>query len=472
MGVKKILFIASATQFACYPPSGILSIAAFIREHNIDVEIIDYSGLEIDAKKVERDIIRSNAEMVALGVLTGPGITRAMMISDVAKKLGKYIVWGGPHATVLPEMTLSYRSVDAVILGEGEYALLELINYIENNREGEKPKGVWIKEDNKIVTSPAQDKFIDMNKKPMPAWGLLKNIDRYFPYKKHNLVIIEATRGCPYRCGFCHHASDDVKNYGGFYREVSADKVMEQFNYISGLTKKHIDRMDIGGDLHLTNERYSKRFIQDMIVIGNDVKWLSVSRFDLMTNEIAEMLPQAGCEGIMLGVESGSKRIQGMLGKMVDLPKAVKVAKTLRKNYVLLTNTYMMGHPDETIDELKATLYYLKKIPADQNLLQIYRPFPGTPYFNVFIQKNKVNVPRRLEDYNTFGVLGHHANISRIPTNMLYREFYRVNLIEQGKHLINLQKYYWRNKMYGQFVDGMKNNKFTFKVKEYLAVGR
>ena len=470
MRVKKILFIAPATQFAAYPPSGILGIAAFIKEHNIDVEVIDYSGLEIERKRVEKDVLKSGADLVALGVLTGPGITRAMMISDVAHSMGRYVVWGGPHATVLPEMTLSYKSVDAVILGEGEYALLELIHYLEN--KGEKPKGVWIKENNEIFTAPAQDKFIDMNKKPMPGWELLKNIDRYFPYKKHNLVIIEATRGCPYRCGFCHHASDDVKDYGGFYREVSADKVMEQFNYISSLTKKHVDRMDIGGDLHLTNERYSKKFIQDMIVIGENVKWLSVSRFDLMTNEIAEMLPQAGCEGIMLGVESGSKRIQGMLGKMVDLPKAVKVAKTLRKNYVLLTNTYMMGHPDETIDELKATLYYLKKIPADQNLLQIYRPFPGTPYFNVFIQKNKVNVPRRLEDYNTFGVLGHHANISRIPTNMLYREFYRVNLVEQGKHLINLQKYYWRNKMYGQFVDGMKNNKFTFKVKEYLAVGR
>jgi len=161
-----------------------------------------------------------------------------------------------------------------------------------------------------------------------------------------------------------------------------------------------------------------------------------------------------------------------VLNLEVDLPKAVKVAKTLRKNHVLLTNTYIMGHPDETINELTLTLMYMKKIPADQNLLQIYRPFPGTPYFNVFISRNKVSIPKRLEDYNTFGVLGHHANISKIPTKMLYKEFYRTNLFEQTKHLVNLQRYYWRNSMYGQFFDSMKNNKFTFKLKEYLAVGR
>ena len=235
---------------------------------------------------------------------------------------------------------------------------------------------------------------------------------------------------------------------------------------------RHVDRMDIGGDLHLTNERYSKKFIQDMTEIGGGVKWLSVSRFDLMTKEIAEMLSAGGCDGLMLGVESGSSRIQKMLGKMVDIEKAAVVAKTLRKNKILLTNTYMMGHPDETMEELKLTLQYMKRIQADQNLLQIYRPFPGTPYFDVFLQRNKVEVPSKLEDYSTFGVLGHHANISKIPTHVLYREFYRINMLEQTRHLINMQRYYWRNQMYSQFFDGVKNNKFTFKLKEYLAVGR
>ena len=367
-------------------------------------------------------------------------------------------------------LLVSFSFAFAVILGEGEYALRDLLLYLQ--QQGEKPHGVWLKENGSILGGIPQEKFIDMNTKPMPAWELLKNFDRYFPYKKHNLVIIEATRGCPYRCGFCHHANDDVKDYGGFYREVQAAKVMEQFDYVLSLTKRHVDRMDIGGDLHLTNERYSKKFIQDMTQIGGGAKWLSVSRFDLMTEEIAEGLAAAGCEGMMLGVESGSKRIQKMLGKMVELDRASKVAKILRKNKILLTNTYMMGHPDETLEELRMTLLYMKKIPADQNLLQIYRPFPGTPYFDVFLSRFKVKIPSRLEDYTTFGVLGHHANISKIPTDALYRAFYRVNLWEQTRHLVNMQRYYWRNQMYSQFFDGMKNNKFTFKLKEYLAVGR
>jgi radical SAM superfamily enzyme YgiQ (UPF0313 family) len=197
--------------------------------------------------------------------------------------------------------------------------------------------------------------------------------------------------------------------------------------------------------------------------------WYSVSRFDLLSQEVAEMLPQSGCESIMLGVESGSERIQKLLGKKIDLEKARNITKTLRKNKVLVTNTYMMGHPDETLDELKLTLQFMKKIPADQNLLQIYRPFPGTPYFNIFMSRHDVNIPTKLEDYSTFGVLGYHANISKIPTKKLYKEFYRINMIEQSKHLVNLQRYYWRNGMYKQFFDGFKNNRFTYKLKEFVS---
>ena len=71
---------------------------------------------------------------------------------------------------------------------------------------------------------------------------------------------MESHRGCPYRCAFCHHASEDVKDYGGKYRSLGAARIMEEFNFIISLTNKHVDRMDIAGDLHVSGPSYAEKF--------------------------------------------------------------------------------------------------------------------------------------------------------------------------------------------------------------------
>lgn len=468
MKFQKILFIAAATEFGAYPPLGILSVAAYIREKGFEVGVIDYSGLKITKERIRKDILKHNPDMVAIGVLTGPGLTRAIMVSDVAKELNKNVVWGGPHPTILPHLTLSHSTIDAVIMGEGEYSLEEYIAYL--NGSNQEPKGMGLKIDGKIKITPAQDRFIDIDTKPMPSWELIKDIDKYFPYSKHNYVLLEANRGCPYKCGFCHHANEDVKSYGGKFRNMSAKRLLEQFDYVKTLTKKHISRMDIGGDMHLTNQSFTEKFVKELKDSGRNVGWHTVSRFDVMTEKMVDLIADAGCEGIMLGCESGSPRIQKMLGKTINLEKAKRITKKLRDNGIMVTVTYMMGHPDETLEEINLTKKFMKEISADQNLLQIYRPFPGTPYFDLCLREHKLQMPKSLKEYVTFGVLGHHANISKVPVSILLREFYKENAYEQTRYFINQQRFFLKRQMYDQFFDHFKNNKFTFKIKEFLTV--
>ena len=140
----------------------------------------------------------------------------------------------------------------------------------------------------------------------------------------------------------------------------------------------------------------------------------------------------------------------------------------IRKNKIFLTNTYIFGHPSESEEELNMTLDYIKKIPADENIIQIYRPMPGTPYFDLCIERKKVQVPNKLEGWSGFGVLGNDINVSDIPTKKLLSIYYKTNLVEQSKFIINQQKYCLRNRMYKKFLKNFINNRFTFKLKEFM----
>ena len=174
------------------------------------------------------------------------------------------------------------------------------------------------------------------------------------------------------------------------------------------------------------------------------------------------------CVRVLLGVESGSERIQKMNNKIVKYDRAIKIAKILRKRKIFLTNAYIFGHPTETEDELRKTIKFIKNIPADENLIQLYRPMPGTPYFKICTEKKKFKIPDKLEEWSGSGVLGHDVNVSEIPDKVLFSNYYKTNAVEQSKYWLNQQRFFLRNKMYSKFIRNFMENRFTFKLKEFL----
>lgn len=463
--MKKILLIEPGARHTLYPPIGLMHLAAVLRD-KYQIVIKDYSGEEIDSYKIKKDMESINPFIVGIRVLTGPPIPRALEISRIAKELNKIVVWGGPHPTILPEQTLKNPLIDAVVIGEGEITFQNLLKHYEGKKVN--LDGTGIKIQGRIKIMPAPKKFVKLDEVPLPAWDLLENIDRYFPYKKNNSIPISTTRGCAFKCGFCHNSNSNVKCYLGPYRIADPKRAIEEFKFVQGLTKNKIEVLDVGEDLHLVSKDYAKRFCEVLNKSGLKLKWITAARYQVLDQELIKMIKDSGCVSIMLGVESGSKRIQKLNNKVIDLEKAIEIAKNIRKNGIFLRNTYIFGHPTETLEELKETINYIKKIPADENLIQLYRPMPGTPYFDLSILKNKVKVPDNLEGWKGFGVLGNDLNVSDVPDKILFSEFYRINFFQQIFYWINQQRFFLRNGLKEEFLNNFINNRFTFKLKEYL----
>lgn len=462
---KKILLIEPGARYTLYPPIGLMHLAAVLRDE-YEICIKDYSGEEIIEEEIRRDIEKINPFIVGVRVLTGPPIPRAILVSKVAKKLGKIVVWGGPHPTILPEQSLREEYIDSVVIGEGEHTFKQLIKYYEGKKI--KLEGVGIKTENKIKITPASKYYINLDKLPMPAWDLVDNVDKYFPNKEHNMLPISTTRGCAFKCGFCHNSNKNVKEYLGCYRIANPKRAIDEYKFVQSLIKNKIDILDVGEDLHLVSADYAKRFCNEMKNSGLNLKWFTAARYQTLTKEIIDLIADSGCIRVLLGVESGSERIQQMNNKVVKFDYAKEIAKYLRKRGIFVTNAYIFGHPTETEEELKRTIHFIKEIPADENLIQLYRPMPGTPYFQICVEEGKVKVPNKLEDWGGFGVLGHDVNISEVPNKVLFSNFYKINAIQQSKYWINQQRFFLKHNMYEKFFRNLIDNRFTFKLKEFM----
>ncbi len=466
MKINKILLIEVGTKLSIFPPLGLMCIASVIRD-KYKIIIKDYSGKKIDEQSVKRDIEKINPEIIGLHVLTGPHIPRALIISKIAKKFGKIVIWGGPHPTVLPEQTIKNEYIDAVVIGEGEYAFQDLLKYFEGKLK--KPLGCGIKEkvrgEEKIKIMLPQKKFVDFKKLPLPSWDLLENINRYFPEKRHNVLPLSTTRSCIYKCGFCHNSNENVKRYLGHYRIAEPQRGIKEYKFVQSLIKNKIDYLDVGEDLHLISYDYAKKFCEAIEKSGEkNLMWNTSTRYEMINKKIIDLIAAYNCKRVLLGIESGSKRLQELNGKIVEFNRTKKLAKYMRKKKLFVTNAYIFGHPTETAEELKMSLKYIKEVPADENLIQLYRPMPGTPYFKICQESKKLKVPKKLEGWKGFGILGHDVNVSKISDKFLFSTFYKTNAWQQTKYIFNLQRYYLQNNFYIKFFKNIIDNRFTFKL--------
>ncbi|MEM1667015.1 MAG: cobalamin-dependent protein [Nitrososphaerota archaeon] len=204
--VKSVVGISS-------PPLGLAYLASMIKDEH-EVKIIDSNVLNYGFEDIKKELKNFGPDIVGI-TSTTPSIYEAYKVADIAKKVNEncIVVIGGPHVTFLPEEVLmECKSIDIVVLGEGEETFRELVNAVERGLPLEDVKGITFRKHEKIVVTKPRPPIKDLDEIPFPSLDIL-------PVEKYELqgvkyMPIMSSRGCPFRCYFC--ASSRI--FGGCWR--------------------------------------------------------------------------------------------------------------------------------------------------------------------------------------------------------------------------------------------------------------
>jgi radical SAM superfamily enzyme YgiQ (UPF0313 family) len=139
------------------------------------------------------------------------------------------------------------------------------------------------------------------------------------------------------------------------------------------------------------------------ISISNiNIDFLTLSKMD---GKDFTMLQRAGCRRLPIAVESGSKKIQKLLRKPVDVERLLEINRDLKKFDMALHYAFMMGFPTETEEDLAESISLAFKLldenPKADISFNIFTPFPGTELFDMTV-KNGLRAPERVEDWFSF----------------------------------------------------------------------
>ena len=389
----------------CTLANGLLYIAATLERAGHEVQI--YDGF-VDERKPE-DFVDFAPAVIGFSVIAGPYLEGSIVQSKRFKEIlpDVKIVWGNLQPTVLPAQTVVEPYVDFVIMGAGEYTMLDLVQHLETGSPSlPEIKGLGYKLDGLPTINERRPFIKHLDELPDPAWHLVK-MERY------SEIGLSTSRGCAYRCAYCYHSAFDR----GYASELSAERVVEQLERVQKLYGAKFIRFN--EDNFAFNRKRLRQVCKLLIERKSRVKWACESRADLSEADVA-LMAKAGCVAMGLGPETGSQRMLDFIQKGISLEQMEKTFWLLTKYKIRMVIYLIYGFPTETVEDMRATRAMLDRLDNPAYLLSRFIPIPGSKLYDYCVEHNLIQQPQRLEEWPEFIVShGHKINLSQVPQSMI-----------------------------------------------------
>jgi anaerobic magnesium-protoporphyrin IX monomethyl ester cyclase len=370
------------------PPIGLMYIAAALENAGFSVKMLDNYLMKKSVEEVKKLVKEINPAIV--GITCGSATFRRCI--ETSKSIKEAlpsckIVVGGWHASYVPDSLLETPEIDYVIMGEGEKAVTKLANCIMNGDEAEAAKipGVALKSAGKHIKNPPE--FIEnMDEIPYPARHLLplELYDRTIEYLNVKPAdVMSISRGCVYHCGFC----ETRKLWGNICRGFSPKRIIGE---IKDLKKRYGTK-----GIYFINDNFTLRRKQTlelcelMVKEKLDLEWVCDTRVDLVDQELLAAMKSAGCKTIWFGVESGSQKVLKRIGRDTTLEQIEKAFKLCRKNGIQTACSFMLGVPDETLEDMEASLKFAKRLNPDWCIFNVFIANPDSKLYQELLDSKK-----------------------------------------------------------------------------------
>jgi len=376
-------------------PVGILSLAAVLEAKGLQPEVVDLNRVYYEwQQKSKRNQDSSKADFCSFAgdyfadrdfdffgfstVCSSYPLTLRIAAEVKRAYPRSVVVLGGPQASVVDVSTLrAYSSIDLVVRGEAEQTLPDLVDALAGDRPLAAIPGITFRrnEDGEIVRNPAAPLVADLDALPFPAFHLFPDVRfcRHFP--------LELGRGCPFSCTFCSTNDFFRRNF----RLKSPAQMIADMRRVK--QTYGINSFELVHDMFTVDRKRVVAFCEALLESKRKNEedafiWGCSARTDCVDEELIELMSKAGCRGIFFGIETGSRRMQKIIDKGLELNDSAERVRSCDKFRISTAVSLMAGFPEETMDDLRDTAAFfvdsLRYDHADPQL-SILAPLADTP---------------------------------------------------------------------------------------------
>lgn len=384
-----------------FPPVGLLSIAGQLLMHGYQPVIIDFFRETFPSRAAFEEYLRGVADQpVLVGVSTyTETVAEVGKITSVIRHVWPetFIVLGGPHATFCAEEVMhGFTAVDAVVMNEGEAAVIELLEHLRfpdavpmNDIAGL----VFREPGGDLITTGARPFLGSLDCLPLPPFHLLP----LSVARTDDVVFVFMTsRGCPGNCIFCSSRAMAGPSYRMHSAEFLAALVLHEHE------RTAFTGMGVMDDTFLVNARRLERFCHFLAELGIEVPWTCKSRVDTLRPRVLKILRESGCRSIHIGVESGDDSVLSGIDKRISLESILDGIVALKAFGIRPECSFIIGHHCDTLESIERTIMLASAIRDNDigiAIVGICTPLPGTP---LFVRAEELGVRFITRDWSRF----------------------------------------------------------------------
>jgi radical SAM superfamily enzyme YgiQ (UPF0313 family) len=458
--IQKVLFIEPRSprehifSRVVIPRLGSLLLGTILQEQGIEVKVVieemstpDYRTLDFQPDLVCISSISSTAP-------------RAYELADFYRQQGLPVVLGGAHSSFLPLEGLEHA--DYVICGEGEQALPELINLLENGGDPADIRNLCYRDDDTLHQNPWRPFLTDLDSLPIPNYGLIHG---WKARRGQGVVSIATSRGCPFNCSFC----SVILLFGRKHRVNSIDRVMDEIRQ-NGLQGHHIFFCD---DNFTADRKRTKELCERIIAEGLKLEWSAQVRVEAAKDEeLLDLMAKSGCYVVFVGLESINPATLKAYNKSQTVEGIRDCVVNFHRFGIKVHGMFVFGSEEDHYEVIRDTVKFSRQLDLDSLQYLILTPVPGTPFYQEMEAQNRI-ICRDWSQYD-----GHHTVFQprqftpfelQMETTRAMKKFYSWPSVV--RRLIARDLFYAKMKAYGRIIlwkSTLKRNLYFQQLQERL----
>ncbi|MFH2145766.1 MAG: radical SAM protein [Candidatus Omnitrophota bacterium] len=347
-------------------------------------------------------ICRGNPDVICFSVLSDTLEWAYNVARKIKQRSQAPIIFGGIHPTSVPEIVLENTDVDFVIMGEGEYPLLELVNALADGSENLSIPNVCYRKNGQLVKNEVRPFIVDLDKLPFPDKDLF--YDALPNIKKHYTII--TSRGCFYDCTYCYASAIEelYRNKGKKVRRRSVENVIAEL--IWAKDKYAIKDVLFDDEIFTFDPQWLKQFASAYKrEIGLPCfLWVHPN---MVTEEVVGYLKSMNCYAVEMGVQSASQALrEKILNRFYSNQKVKDAIAMLKRNKISCIVDNIVGLPRETLTDVEDLVRFFNETRPDKIYVFYLRYFPRTKIIDIAnldaslirdIERNKAALPFTLQ---------------------------------------------------------------------------
>lgn len=351
-----------------------------------------------------------NTSLVGVSLVTDDYQSAVHVTRAVKQALGVQVVWGGAHVNIMPEESL--RHADMICLGEGEEALLELVeSFSHKGAPDTSIRNIWFKTSGGIVKNELRPLEENLDKYPFPDFDLSTQyimadggFENFSEKRFGSEYSIMTSRGCPYSCHYCYN-SYRWKQYSGkgkYLRARSIENVIQELVQAKKLFG-NVREINFWDDSFVARKSEDFLKFKELYLKHVNLPFFALIEPMAYNAEKIKILHGSGLRKLQVGIQSGSERVNAeVYNRPVSSRKVLEVAESIRELGIEVIYDLIFNNPYEKLEDLYETQEILLKFPRPFNL-QGYNLifYPGTEMTTRALKDGFISLKENSEDFST-----------------------------------------------------------------------